>query len=276
MTRVSWWLVDIVARTLEPDERDAVRGDFAELGETGGQALRDLLGLVVRRQAALWVDWRPWLALVGFALPVAVLLTLGSTWLGRSYDLNLWIFRNYKDIDPKLLADIELTVRHGIVLLVSRSLLLVCWSWTSGFVLGSASRRTIWVNGSVFCFVLLLGALPIGSPNHQNYQYNVDGGLFPLTFYAVILPLMRLTFFVFLPAAWGMHQGRGLATRPLVQTILWAAAIVMALTARSWFWWPFRESWPMRLLLLEAYLPIWYIAAAAGWRSWRARRIAGC
>ena len=36
MTRIYWWLVDLLSRTLEPDERDAVRGDFAESGETGG------------------------------------------------------------------------------------------------------------------------------------------------------------------------------------------------------------------------------------------------
>jgi hypothetical protein len=65
MTRVWWWLADMVSRLLEPDECDAVRGDLAESGATGGEALRDLLGLVVRRQAALWMDWRPWLALVG-------------------------------------------------------------------------------------------------------------------------------------------------------------------------------------------------------------------
>ena len=36
MTRLCWWLVETVSRVLEPDERNAVRGDFAESGETGG------------------------------------------------------------------------------------------------------------------------------------------------------------------------------------------------------------------------------------------------
>jgi hypothetical protein len=47
---------------LDSDERLAVRGDLEESGETGLQAVWDVLGLVVRRQAALWKDWRPWLA----------------------------------------------------------------------------------------------------------------------------------------------------------------------------------------------------------------------
>lgn len=53
MMRICWWLVDRVSRILESSERDSVLGDLAEAEKTGGQALRDLLGLVVRRQAAL-------------------------------------------------------------------------------------------------------------------------------------------------------------------------------------------------------------------------------
>ena len=57
-----WRLVNRVSRVLEPDERNAVLGDFAESGITSGKALRDLFSLVVRRQAALYKDWRPWAA----------------------------------------------------------------------------------------------------------------------------------------------------------------------------------------------------------------------
>jgi hypothetical protein len=53
MSRICWWMVDAASRLLEPDERDAVRGDFAESDATGGQALHELLGLIVGRQAAL-------------------------------------------------------------------------------------------------------------------------------------------------------------------------------------------------------------------------------
>src|ERR1700694_3902233 len=70
MTRTCWLLVDIFSQTLEPDERDAIRGDLAESSETSGRALRDVLGLVVRRQAALWTHWRPWLVLVALIVPL--------------------------------------------------------------------------------------------------------------------------------------------------------------------------------------------------------------
>ena len=61
--RILWGAVDIVSGMLDPTEREAVRGDLIESGETGNQALLGVLGLLCRRQAALWSDWRPWLVL---------------------------------------------------------------------------------------------------------------------------------------------------------------------------------------------------------------------
>ena len=78
MIRISRWLVDTTARVLEPDERDAVLGDFAESGEAGGRALRGLLGLVIRRQAVLWKNWQPWLVLVSLLVPLAWLLSIAA------------------------------------------------------------------------------------------------------------------------------------------------------------------------------------------------------
>ena len=44
------------------------------MGITSAQAVVEVLGLVVRRQAALWTEWGPWLALVGVVIPLGVLL----------------------------------------------------------------------------------------------------------------------------------------------------------------------------------------------------------
>src|SRR5262249_30629147 len=63
--RFGWSLLGVLARALEPAERDVVLGDLAESGEGVGAAARHLLGLIVRRQAGLWLSWRPWLALFG-------------------------------------------------------------------------------------------------------------------------------------------------------------------------------------------------------------------
>src|SRR6266849_1899138 len=77
MTRVCWRLVDISSRILDPSEREAVRGDLVESGETSSQALREVLGLVVRRQAALWTHCRRELRLY---LDVREQLGMGRPW----------------------------------------------------------------------------------------------------------------------------------------------------------------------------------------------------
>ena len=56
INRLLWWLVNSSAKMLESCEREAVRGDLAESGETGGQALRHVVGLVIRRQVSIGTD----------------------------------------------------------------------------------------------------------------------------------------------------------------------------------------------------------------------------
>jgi sec-independent protein translocase protein TatC len=57
MNRILFWLIDTVSRCLEPNERNAVLGDFTESGNPPRRALLDLLGLIVRRRGALWGGW---------------------------------------------------------------------------------------------------------------------------------------------------------------------------------------------------------------------------
>jgi hypothetical protein len=272
MTQACWKLVEILSRMLDSDERLAVRGDLEESGETGLQAVWDVLDLVVRRQAALWKDWRPWVALVGLIGPVSILLSLGCLWLRRTYDLNLWVIRNRRDIDPTILSQTGLSVRHGIVLLALRSLLLFCWSWAAGFVLGAMSRRTIWFNGILFCLALLFLGSQLNRPYQDRvYQYSVDGWPLPLMFYTAILPLILQTTLILLPSLWGMHQGLQPPSR-LLQTILWVVAVVIGPSVESLFWWPLHGSWQMRLLLLlAAYWPVGYLAVTEIGRRWHHR-----
>jgi len=63
MTRIAWWMVESLSRLLDGDEREVVRGDLAECGTSPAQALREMIGLVIRRQAVPWCDWRPWVML---------------------------------------------------------------------------------------------------------------------------------------------------------------------------------------------------------------------
>ena len=81
MSGAGWWLADAASQLLEPRERDAVRGDLIESGSSGWRALREILGLVARRQGAFWMDWRPWLAMVVIVLPIGLMLSHVSRWL---------------------------------------------------------------------------------------------------------------------------------------------------------------------------------------------------
>ena len=250
MKQSCWWLVDKLSRTLQPDERDAVRGDLAESGVSGGQALRDLVGLVVRRQAALWKDWRPWLALVGIVGLVGALLFNFSVYVSRTYELYFWIIWNYSDIDPALLEETGMTVQRGIVRFVRHSLLLISWSWTGGFVLGSLSRRATWVNGAFFALVWLffLNALRF-MVAHQK--------LSTVLFLSTVLCL--------LPFIWGVRQGLRHDMLSLRRSICLAAAIASITAWAIWTggWWR-GGPWQTRQLYLSLILcwPVAYLVAA--------------
>ena len=143
MMRFGWWLLSVLARALEPAERDVVLGDLAESGEGVGAATRNLLGLIVRRQVGLWLFWRPWLALFGV-----------SCLAGLS--LSRIAFRLNNDLHKHAVGyATSLTAGQEMAFLLCLAGALTVWSWTCGFVLGSLSGRAVWLTWSVFYFVVL-------------------------------------------------------------------------------------------------------------------------
>ena len=69
-------LIEMLAGWLDSAEREAVLGDLVESGKTNGQALRDMIGLVARRQAVAWHDPVPWLFLLGVVIPIGLLICM--------------------------------------------------------------------------------------------------------------------------------------------------------------------------------------------------------
>src|SRR5213083_581044 len=144
MTHFGWSLVSFLARALERPERDVVLGDLAESGAGVGLAIRDLLGLIVRRQVGLWASWRPWLALFGVC-------GLAGLSLSRIvFRLNVDFYKNYVAH-----YGTDLTDRQEVEFFLCMAGALLVWSWTCGFVLGSLSGRAVWLTWSVFYFVVL-------------------------------------------------------------------------------------------------------------------------
>jgi hypothetical protein len=226
MTEMAWSLVDVVSRLLEREEREAVQGDLAEAGENAWQGLWDVLGLVIRRQALLWKNWRPWLAAFGLALPGSFLLMGFSLSVSSAYQ---------RIFDPGI------TVGAGFWLFACNVLLLIAWAWTGGFVVSSVSRRTVWVSAALsfapclFCFT----------------RFHVES-------------LSRFCLLLFLlPAIWGVHRGLRIAQIKFGAALVLAIAVTV-LTIPTWSgkgpWIPnWALSWPAWYLVMTARRPKWLV-----------------
>jgi hypothetical protein len=225
MMGVAWSLVDAVALLLERDEREAVLGDLAEAGESPWHGLLDVVGLIVRRQAFPWRSWRPWLAAFALALPGSLLLMGFSLSVSQSC---------LQFINPPILKATGLTVRPGLWLLCCNVFLLVGWSWSGGFVMGSLSRRTLGVSSA-------LSLIPC---------------LFCLARFR-IESLSRFCLLLFLPPAiWGVRRGLQISNVKLSSALVLAVAVT-ALTIPTWgSRGPWIPNWALSW-------PAWYLVATA-------------
>lgn len=278
LTRFCWWLVHRLSRLLEGDERDAVLGDFAESGERAERALRDMLGVIARRQAVLWLGWRPWLILLFLVIPFGVLLSYTAQRIAESSAIYIWLYANnwhwaYLG-NPGFWAEFA-----HVALVISISLLtLVCWAWSTGFVLGRVSGRFRFQSVFLFCPLLfsaeLLGAVPgnVLRPFFLTARH-VQGNnvVFAVRFYGTWFPLLAQIGLVAAPVLWGVRQNFRAATlSPLVRTILWMAAIttLAAFVMQDWGFvaMPYRgaglwSGWHVKVLQLVVYWPIGYLIA---------------
>jgi hypothetical protein len=169
---------------------------------------------VIRRQAALWKSWQPWVAAFGLALPFSFMLMGFSLSVGWSYQRFIGM-------------------GAGFWPLISRLFLLVAWSWTGGFVVGSLSRRTLWMSIAATC-----------SPC-----------LFCLArFRESSLPSICLLLFLG-PAIAGVLKGLQITQIKLFWAIILAIAITLAMI-------------PMGRITWVLVWPAWYMAATA-WKTER-------
>jgi hypothetical protein len=203
MTPFCWRLVDVLSRWLEPREREAVRGDIAESGENCRQALRDVAGLVVRRQAALWKSWRPWVALSLVAVPLGITLGRASARTAHTSAIYIWLYANNWDWALVKYAGFRHDIAQYTAAFALSYFSLVCAAWVSGFALGWLSRRAVPFNAAFFCLIVLLTKYqpaPFGG-GHANAP------VFALAFYRVAFPWIVQVTLVLLPSLWGMRFG---------------------------------------------------------------------
>ncbi len=279
MTRICWRLVDILSRLLDADERRAVCGDLAESEESIGRALRDVLGLIFRRQIGLWTEWQPWLALLGVACLAGV-------------PLSRIAFRLNVDLGQQLMAYYTYGVHFGTLLtpqqdmawLLCLAMALLLWSWTCGFVLGSLSGRAVWLTWSVFYLMVLDSAL---------VRFILSGNMVlrdpqPLRFLiAATLPLNPAAFLFSLSALWGAFMGIRRRVLPLRAAYVLASAITIFTILVTWMsgWYETaHEVWssgawhgvslPVRLLpFVVVSWPVAYLLASAKRRTTRDKEL---
>jgi hypothetical protein len=112
--------------------------------------MRDLLGLIVRRQAGLWAVWQPWLAVLGVGGVAGVPLSRIAFRLNVDLGQQLMAYHKYG-----VRFETGLTARQDAAFLLCLAVALLVWSWACGFALGSLSGRAVWVTWSVFYLVVL-------------------------------------------------------------------------------------------------------------------------
>ena len=222
MMRTGWWLAELLSQLLDRSERDAVRGDLAECGANGWHAFGQVLGLVARRQAALWTEWRPWFALFAVVLPLGILLSHASRWWADSsanaisvyIRIGEWSYLGYPGWRRDVLAIVSSMALSAVA--------LSAWSWTCGYVLASVSRRTVWTTAVAFTLVVFLGTLGTST------VVRVDGDSLSAHVYGVVLPRLVRALFVILPLLWGIHSRRKDVVGQKI--LLLGAAVVIVLT----------------------------------------------
>lgn len=222
-------MLEKAAQLLARDERESVLGDLTEAGVSAWQGVLEVMGLVVRREAALWYDWRPWFAAFGVALPGTLLLLGVSFWVSCTYQ---------RLTGAAVICACGATRQEGFVLLLCHALLLIAWAWTGGFVVGSISRRTLWVS-AVLALCPCLSCL--------------------VRFHETSLSRACVLLFV-PPAILGLR--RGLRCPRIEPGFAFAvAALVTALTLCAWM---SQALWIVNWALIG---PAWYIAWYGG-RTW--------
>jgi len=187
---------------------------------TDKQAMRDVVGFFLARQADSWKDWRPWLALVGLVVPIGVFLSQISLELSETFSMHLWVYWHFGDH-----FGTGLTIIQEIEALSCQALSVIAWSWVSGLVLASLSGRTIYANATLFYSIWFfsVAALP----------------MYPFTFGRTALPLILGILLFLLPSLLGMRHGLRLRTLSMGHAVLLAAVVAALTILTTWTdgWW---------------------------------------
>jgi hypothetical protein len=213
-------LIDALAEMLDPDEREAVLGDISESQQKNGKAIRELLGLIARREAALWRTPRPWLMLVAMVAPIAVALNLAAIRLAEGTAIYSYIYIDNwtwgQLASPGARADLV----HLCVAYLFDYVSLAGFAWAAGLSIGRLSGRAVrGMSAWLYLSVVVVALVP-------RSHWVGNASVFEAPFYQFVLPVIVGALCLVVPSLSGLHQGRRLSgQRP-------AAGMVMLVTAQ--------------------------------------------
>ncbi|HKR85558.1 MAG TPA: hypothetical protein VJS37_15475 [Terriglobales bacterium] len=284
ISRMCWALSLWLSLALEPSEREAAVGDLVESGESGIVALRAVSGLALRRQAAVWEEWRMWLLFATVLLPLSFSLCFVSQAAAHETAVYTWMYANNWDWNLAKNSGFWYVFREAAMRLCLSLLTIASWSWSTGFVMGIL-RRKILLTSRTLLFLLLalfqLGNLPQRfllflmnrfAPPKLPILPDSNAPLTAITVYDLIFPWIILAIFVVLPAILGIADGEKSSSLNLSLRVgLLMGAVLATLTilpqvpgfglllgasGREWIWQHQRAA---RLLSLTIYWPFVYI-----------------
>jgi hypothetical protein len=294
--RMCWTLSLWLASTLEQAEREAVIGDLAESGDSGNKVLASVLGLVIRRQTVIWKDSHLWVVLFVLVLPFSFLLCTVAQNAAVEGAVYTWMYANNWDWGLIKTGGFWYVLGHAAMQLSLGCLIVACWSWSAGLLLGFLRKDTL-PSARVVLLLLLALFQIVNVPQHWFHFWMVLSGVPPLpsidsnapvtaiAFYRVGFPFFVLGTLVALPAIWGIRQQAMIAPRKLRPILVFGACVavitmllrvppglglLLGASGRQWFW-QHREL--MQLLPTFSYWPVLYVAAV-GLRRFLGRRAA--
>lgn len=289
----SWAVALWLSRFLCEGDREPVLGDLTESRESGGGAVTNILGLVVRRWTTDLFDMQVWFAVGFLILPISYLLSAiaqNTAGIGAVYS---WMYLNNWDWaltrNPGFWHVLrETAIYYGIACLV-----LACWSWSAGFLIGRLPHATLWA--SRIAFIVLLAASFLVDVRGRLIQvwmssYGVPLGPAlpdvhaPITanvFYHLFFPWIVLAALVILPGFSGIRHGsRSLVLERKIRVVLVPAATISVLilvihvpgvellfgaAVREWLW---RNTSAMQVLRLLSCWPVFYVVGNGFGRYW--------